>query len=433
MNATAILALIRADLRLFQTDRRAMVVGVLVPILIAAFFGYVFGGSGARDDAGKLAVAIVNEDSAPLASAIASALATEPLLDARAATRNEAERLVRAGKVPVAVVIPTGFSDSATRAFFTGRDKPRVDILVDPSSTMNAQIVYGLLTQHAMQLVSQAAVAGPNASAQIAQRIQELDASPEASVPQRAELKTLLESVQRLNERTRKESGTSGGGIQRGFTVPYSVEVRPLSGPANVPYNGYAHSFAGMSVQFILISGVDAGIVLLLLRRRGIWQRYRSAPLRQSQLLLARAISTTLIGLFQFVLVYAAALAIFHVRIQGSALGFAAIALSICVLNATFGLMLASIGRSPGVTRGLATMATLILVMVGGAWVPAFVFPAWLQTASLASPVRWAVDGLDGMTWRGLDVTAAVMPVVVLLAAAMGCLVVAIWRFRWDE
>ena len=103
------------------------------------------------------------------------------------------------------------------------------------------------------------------------------------------------------------------------------------------------------------------------------------------------------------------------------------------MLNATFGLMLASIGGSPGVTRGLATMATLLLVMVGGAWVPAFVFPAWLQTASLASPVRWAVDGLDAMTWRGLDLGAALAPIAVLLATAAACLAIAIWRFRWDQ
>jgi ABC-type oligopeptide transport system ATPase subunit len=44
------------------------------------------------------------------------------------------------------------------------------------------------------------------------------------------------------------------------------------------PYNGYAHSFAGMTVQFILFAGIDAGILLLLTRQRGIWQRLRSAP-----------------------------------------------------------------------------------------------------------------------------------------------------------
>ena len=47
------------------------------------------------------------------------------------------------------------------------------------------------------------------------------------------------------------------------------------------------------------------------------------------------------------------------------------------------------------------------MVMLGGAWVPSFVFPEWLQTVSLFVPTRWAVDGLDAMTWRGLGLDAA--------------------------
>lgn len=78
-------------------------------------------------------------------------------------------------------------------------------------------------------------------------------------------------------------------------------------------------------------------------------------------------------------------------------------------------------------------MATLLLVMVGGAWVPAFVFPGWLQYASRYLPTRWAVDGLDGATWRGLPFDAAVLPTLVLIGCSAACLLVAIWRFRWEE
>jgi ABC-2 type transport system permease protein len=65
--------------------------------------------------------------------------------------------------------------------------------------------------------------------------------------------------------------------------------------------------------------------------------------------------------------------------------------------------------------------------------VPAFVFPRWLQDASRYAPTRWAVDGLDGATWRGLPFDAAVLPILVLLGSAAVCLLVAIRRFRWEE
>jgi ABC-2 type transport system permease protein len=149
--------------------------------------------------------------------------------------------------------------------------------------------------------------------------------------------------------------------------------------------------------------------------------------------MLARALATTLISLFQFTLIYLAAALVFGVRIEGSWLGFIGVGIAFCLLNAAFGLMLATLGRSAATTRGFASMATLLLVMIGGAWVPAFVFPRWLQNASLYVPTRWAVDGLDGATWRGLPFNSAVLPIAVLVASAAACLAVAIWRFRWEE
>jgi ABC-2 type transport system permease protein len=126
-------------------------------------------------------------------------------------------------------------------------------------------------------------------------------------------------------------------------------------------------------------------------------------------------------------------MAFFGVRIQGSVPGFLAVAMAFCLLNAAFGLMLATLGRSAAATRGIATMAMLLLLMLGGAWVPAFVFPRWLQEVSLFTPTRWAVDGLDAMTWRGLPFGDAVMPTLVLAGTAVLCFAIAVWRFRWEE
>ena len=160
-------------------------------------------------------------------------------------------------------------------------------------------------------------------------------------------------------------------------------------------------------------------------RPRPIWS--------ESQFFFARTLATTLISLFQFALINTAAILIFGVRTSGSIPGISFLAVAFCLLNAAFGLMLASIGRSASATRGFAMVVTLLLVMLGGAWVPSFVFPKWLQQASLAAPTRWAVDGLDAVTWRSQSLGAAVLPVTVLGATAAICLTIAIWRFRWED
>jgi ABC-2 type transport system permease protein len=102
-------------------------------------------------------------------------------------------------------------------------------------------------------------------------------------------------------------------------------------------------------------------------------------------------------------------------------------------MAATFGLLIAAIGKTPGGTRGVSILATLLMVMLGGAWVPAFIFPAWLQRVTLVIPVRWAVDGLDAVTWRGLGIGAAVWPTVVLLGFSLLFGSLALARFRWEE
>ena len=102
-------------------------------------------------------------------------------------------------------------------------------------------------------------------------------------------------------------------------------------------------------------------------------------------------------------------------------------------MASTFGLLIASLGKTPGGTRGIASLSVLLMVMLGGAWVPSFIFPAWLQTATLVVPARWAVDGLDAMTWRGLGFSNAVLPTAVMLGFALLFVSLAMARFRWEE
>ncbi len=215
--------------------------------------------------------------------------------------------------------------------------------------------------------------------------------------------------------------------------LPFEAREQPASAQGSRPYNSYAHAFAGMGVQFILFMGIEFGVGLLLMRRLGLWQRLRAAPVSRAALLGSRIVSGALTAMILMTLIFGAAIAFFGVRIDGSVAGFAGVVMAFALTTASFGLLVAALGRTPAATRGLAIFATLLMVMLGGAWVPAFLFPSWLQSVSLALPTRWAVDGLDAMTWRGLPLQAALAPIGVLLAFAALFALLAIWRFDWEE
>src|SRR5207253_11307955 len=119
------------------------------------------------------------------------------------------------------------------------------------------------------------------------------------------------------------------------------------------------------------------------------------------------------------------------VRTAGRRAGFLGICASFALMTAAFGLLIAALGKTPEATRGLSVFVTLLMVMLGGAWVPTFIFPEWLQKITVVIPTRWAIDGLDAMTWRGLGFSAAAAPIGMLLFAAFfGTL--AVLRFRWE-
>src|SRR5206468_7317508 len=92
-------------------------------------------------------------------------------------------------------------------------------------------------------------------------------------------------------------SGERAGGGPRGITMPYTVREEAMTAGTNIAYNGYAHSFAGMGIQFLLFAMANLGIEVLLERQRGLWRRLRSAPISRLSLLAGKAVSGTIISL----------------------------------------------------------------------------------------------------------------------------------------
>jgi ABC-2 type transport system permease protein len=380
MSATfiAFKALVRKDIALFLRDRRALVVSVLTPIVVAAFFGFLFGGTGAGGNViTHVPIGVTDLDGSQLTKAVLESLGEDQSLLIQTLPEEQAQLLVRNGKLRAAIVFPKGFETSATGALVGAGERPEVKVYYDPSQSMVRPVVAALLTQHVMQRISR-----PNFSASPAK-------------------------------------------------TPFNLDnVAVTTGPR---YNSYAHSFAGMSIQFILFMGIDAGVTLLLMRQEGMWRRLRAAPLSRAVLLGSRVTGTTLISMLILAVVYTAAYLFFGVRIAGSVPGFVMVAFAFSVLAASTGLMISALGRSVGATRGVAMFSVLILVMLGGAWVPSFLFPEWLQHVTEFVPTRWAVDGFDAMTWRGQPLQDAYLPTLILLAWSALFAAIAVWRFDWQD
>jgi ABC-2 type transport system permease protein len=424
--------MVRKDLLLFFSDRRSVIVSFVVPIAIASFFGSIFSGSRTSEPA-RIGVAMVDEDGSEISRAIVAGVAADKSLSLTTPALDEARDAVRKGKTSVAVVIPKGFGEAAGTAFFGDGEKPELAFLYDPSHQMELAMIRGLMTQHVMEAVSREMFGGAQGRQQIEKALPQLEASGLPAEQKRA-LAQMLRSIQSYyNLPSPREPKAGAAGRPLGITMPYAVREQAVTARADQAYNGYAHSFAGMAIQFLLFAMANLGIEILQERERGLWKRLRSAPLSRFTLLLGKAISGTIISMLILGVSFAFAMAVFEVRVQGSLLGFLLLALTCSMMAASFGLVVAALGKTPATARGITTLAVLMMVMLGGAWVPSFVFPAWLQQATLVVPVRWAVDGFDAVTWRGIGLGGALVPSLVLVGFAALFGAVAAVSFRWEE
>jgi ABC-2 type transport system permease protein len=399
-----------------------------VPIAIASFFGSIFSGPSQKSEPARIAVAIVDQDGTAISKAIVAGARADRNLKLTEPAEAEARDSVKRGRTVVAVLITKGFGDAAGRAFFSGGEKPPLDLLYDPSHAMELAMVRGVMTEHVMQAVSREMFGGQQGRVLIDEILPQVERST-MNDDQKRLLVDMLGSVQKFYGQT-AAGGTPAA--PRGISMPYVVREQAMTA-SNAAYNGYAHSFAGMGIQFLLFAMANLGVEMLLERQRGLWKRLRSAPVSRGVLLAGKTISGTVISLMTLWVSFAFAMIVFRVRIEGSVIGFVAISLGVALMAASFGVLVAALGNTPASARGITTFAILIMVMLGGAWVPAFVFPAWLQQFTLVVPVRWAVDGLDAMTWRGIGAGGAVAPVAVLVAFAAAFMAVAAARFRWEE
>lgn len=433
---TQIRALIRAELTLFFRDRRAVIMFVVVPIFIASFLGFLTDGSGSKSRGGT-GLWIADLDHSAISRGVISNFLSDPAFRVTVTNTDAVRAQVLAGRVPVGLILPAGFGADAPVGLFDTNRRPRLTLLYDPSRGIERKIVEGMLVPKVIESVVRNTLSWSRGQEWVEEQLKRVDAAAGLSADDRALYRRMLEPLQDWLSRRAMESTASSAGsaAQGGFglPMPFAVDPQPVTARAEARYNGYAHSFAGIGLQFVLMSMVELATGLLRERESGWFKRLRAAPVRRSTLLVAKGIAYAVVAALCLVACFGLSMAVFGVRVQGSWAGFLLCLGLTSLMASALGLMLAALGRTQGGTRGISIAVILVLVMVGGGWMPAFIFPSWLQTVSLFTPTRWSIDAFDAMTWRALGFDA-VLPSAAALAlwtAFFGG--VALWRFRWES
>lgn len=89
----AFIALVRKDLKLYFSNRRALIITLAAPIAIAAFFGSLFGGSDKAT--ARVPIAIVDQDNSAISTQIIAGLNSDTALSVQAMENDAAIEQVR--------------------------------------------------------------------------------------------------------------------------------------------------------------------------------------------------------------------------------------------------------------------------------------------------------------------------------------------------
>jgi outer membrane biosynthesis protein TonB/ABC-type transport system involved in cytochrome c biogenesis permease component len=165
-------------------------------------------------------------------------------------------------------------------------------------------------------------------------------------------------------------------------------------------------------------------------RERGVWRRYRLAPVRTETLvggtIIARYVLLVVAGLLQLALAMGIGMPLpkhpVELFVAFTVVAFAFIGL---------GLVIAMMADNVPAVQALGQCIFLPMLIIGGVAVPLASLPEWAQTLSAFFPGRYAVEAIQAcVNGDGLNATRF-SALALLLIGAAGCLAGA-KMFRWD-
>jgi ABC-2 type transport system permease protein len=418
-----VLALAVKDLRLLARNRAALFFSFGWPILMALFFGLVFGGGGER---GRIQVGAVDEDGTPASAALLARLGATDGVQLTTLGRAEAEARVRAGKLTAAVIVPKGYAEAEGRLFH-GAPR-RLELAVDPARTAEAAMLEGILTGAAMQSIQTLFSGGEESRRMVDASLSDLASAPAS--PRRSATERLLGELSSFLDASQAPSaGAAGNGTAGGGWKPLEIQKRELRADRAGPSSAFDVTFPQGIIWGVIGCALGFALSLVQERTRGTLTRLRAAPLSAGHVVAGKALGcfTAIVG------VEALLLAIgrigFGVRPASWGLAAAA-AVSVAICFVGIMMLVAVLGKTEQAASGLGWAIMLPLTMLGGGMVPLFAMPSWMQAAGTVSPVKWSILALEGAIWRGFSPAELAVPCAVLVAIGIAGLVAGAWRYR---
>lgn len=222
-------------------------------------------------------------------------------------------------------------------------------------------------------------------------------------------------------------------GINKGMgqpEPPLKVEARAVGDEA---LNNFDYTFTGL-LAFSLMSMGVFGLAnqMPTEKQKGSYRRLRAAPFTSGQLIIATAISYTLVSLLSVIMMLVVGALVFDFSMRGNGVLLGVFATLSAILMTGIGLAIGAWAKNENQSAPLSNLISFPMMFLSGAFFPSFLMPEWLQSASKFIPMTPITDGFRLI----MTENASLIEILPQLGFVVGWIVVvyilAIKLFRWE-
>ncbi len=392
-------------LRLFVTDRTAVIMFILFPFLFIVMFNLLLGNTQSGDE--RLELHVATQETSGISLDYIQHLVTtdESKLPPGSPViiwdkdYNQARADVESKKLSGFLAFPADF----TQKIQSGQNTS-LDIIAQSDATSIRMALNGLAQGISSQIGAQmveiksvAALMTQNGSSQV-------------------EIQTALMDILQREQ-------SSGNTTPLIAYQPENIgDVKPVSTSSFV--------VPGYLVMFVFFAAAIASVDIIRERRNHTLERLLASSVKKESILGGIYVGAVFRGLVQIAIFWTVGILAFNVDIGVAPWAVIVISLLMVLMSAAFSVMLATIVKTERSASALAVLCSLLLAPLGGCWWPLFIDPQWMQFLAKFTPHGWANDGFNKLMLFGATGSDVIWQMVALVGFTAAFIIIAVINFR---
>jgi len=384
-----ILTILKKDLKLFFSDRKAVLLSFLIPILLISLFAFAFGGGASKTK--PIQLLISDKDQSTDSKSVVSKL--DELAEVKLIPKDitDAVQLVKKGKYVGVLILEKGFQDSIN----AGTKLP-MELKYDAAREIEMGMLQSVLMQNLMSTVGKKSIKA---------KMNTYFDTNYSGMPS-----TMKEKI--FNDMDSGNNSMSSSLGNNTMDLKMTSIIKEDTKKGNL---GLIQAVAGTAIMMLLFSIAGIGGGLLDEKEAGTLKRLMYSPLKATDILFGKMGAALVLAILQLTVMFVFSWIVFGLPIFNDITALVLMILATAFAVSSFGMLLVAIAKTRQQLQGLSTIIILVMSAIGGSMVPLFVMPVIMQKIAVVSVNYWGIQGFYDIFWRNLTLIE-ILPKMGILA-----------------